>query len=67
MAFETAEQGESIFKLELDEDVISLNTESEDLNSPQVEGNTESEDKYEDDWTVLLGQQQQLIAASKQK
>ncbi len=44
MAFETAEQGESNFKLELDEDVISLNTESEDLNSPQVEGNTESED-----------------------
>ena len=43
MAFETPEQGETFFKLDLDEDRASLNTESEDLNSPQVEGNADNE------------------------
>ena len=42
MAFEAPEQGENFFKLELDEDGSSIHTESEDLNSPQVEA-TENE------------------------
>eukprot|EP00112_Aurelia_sp_Birch-Aquarium-sp1_P017205 Seg397.19 transcript_id=Seg397.19/GoldUCD/mRNA.D3Y31 product="Polycomb protein eed-A" protein_id=Seg397.19/GoldUCD/D3Y31 len=42
MSFEAPEQGENFFKLELDEDGSSMHTESEDLNSPQVEA-TENE------------------------
>ncbi|XP_065056988.1 polycomb protein eed-B-like [Rhopilema esculentum] len=41
MSFETNQSGDTTFKLELDEDTSSMQTESEDLNSPQV--NTENE------------------------
>ena len=43
MSAEINDQTDGGFKLELDDDASSLHTESEDLNSPQVETNTENE------------------------
>eukprot|EP00794_Sanderia_malayensis_P000156 gene156-768_t len=44
----TSEDQEQIFKLELEEDGVSVMTESDNLNSPQVDGNTEMYESDED-------------------
>ena len=43
MSEEAMDQIDHGLKLELDDDTSSMHTESEDLNSPQVETNTENE------------------------
>ena len=54
MSCETNQSGDTTFKLELDEDTSSMQTESEDLNSPQV--NTENEmSKFHIIWYLILG------------